>query len=57
MFLGEEAKPILAALQQGSLVRTRYRERPHEIDVEKTTSLYGFAEALEFLFWMIDRVR
>ena len=56
-FVGNEARKIIEKLKAGKTVTTRYQEWPYRVNIDKTMNLYGLREALEFLYWVVPRIK
>lgn len=44
-------------LRSAKIVTTRYMEWPYETWADETWEIYGFNEALSFLYWAVDHIK
>ncbi|HEV7700318.1 MAG TPA: hypothetical protein VGO43_08835 [Pyrinomonadaceae bacterium] len=56
-FAGMKANQIIEAIKKGVNVTTRYQEWPSGGNKDAKFSTYGFAEAFEYLRWVIVKIK
>lgn len=56
-FTQEQIKLILSQLNSGKKVSTRFKKWPYEHNVDEEYSLYGFNEAVEYMNWVVKKIK